>query len=274
MTRAPVIALSHGGGPMPILGDPSHKAIVSSLKTRVPEILRLNSPEAPKAIVIVTAHWSESQPTVSNGKNHDLFYDYYGFPAEAYKLQYNAPGSPEIASMITKAMEAEGLTPQADGKRGWDHGVFVPMLLINPAANIPLVQVSVLETESPKSYLAMGRALARLRDSNVAIICSGSASFHNFRLMRSGIISDPAFRARCIAWSKAVTEAIVEEEVQLRQKQVEDWRKWPNAYEMHPEGGAEHFLPLIVAASAGGKGKAKYYTDEFMGLDMYSYYWE
>jgi aromatic ring-opening dioxygenase catalytic subunit (LigB family) len=103
MTRvAPVISLSHGGGPMPLLGDPSHAAITKSLKTKVPRILKLGTPEAPKAIVLVTAHWSTSKVTVSSGSKHELLYDYYGFPPESYEIKHDAPGSPEVAEEVAK----------------------------------------------------------------------------------------------------------------------------------------------------------------------------
>jgi Catalytic LigB subunit of aromatic ring-opening dioxygenase len=116
--KGAVISLSHGGGPMPVLGDPGHKDIVDSLKTKVPEILRLNTPEAPKAIVVVTAHWSERVPTISNGKKHRLYYDYYGFPPESYKLKYDAPGSPEVAQEVYTALKEAGLKPEFDEERG------------------------------------------------------------------------------------------------------------------------------------------------------------
>ena len=118
MTRGAVISLSHGGGPMPVLGDPGHKQIVYSLKNRVPEILKLNTEERPKAIIIVTAHWSEKNPTISNGKKHKLYYDYGGFPTESYKLKYEAPGSPEIAKQVGDAMARVGLKPEYDEERG------------------------------------------------------------------------------------------------------------------------------------------------------------
>lgn len=118
MTRGAVIALSHGGGPLPLLGDPSHRHIVESLKTRVPEILRLNTPNAPRAIVVVTAHWSETQPTISSAQKHSLLYDYYGFPPETYKLKYNAPGSPEVAQEVANALKEVGLKPVLDEERG------------------------------------------------------------------------------------------------------------------------------------------------------------
>lgn len=274
MTRAAAISLSHGGGPMPVLGDPGHKDIVRSLKERVPKILRLGTSEAPKAIVLVTAHWSTRNPTISSGAKHSLYYDYGGFPSEAYKLKYNAPGSPEVAKQVSEAIKAEGLKPEMDDSRGWDHGVFVPMMIINPEANIPIVQVSVLSSESPSDHLAMGRALSKLRDQNVAIIGSGFASFHNLRLMFSGLVYESSFHTRYDAWNKAVTSTIAKDDLESRGKGLQDWREWPGAFEMHPRGGAEHFLPLVVVAGAGGDAKAEYYSDEFMGMKVWSYYWK
>lgn len=150
------------------------------------------------------------------------------------------------------------------------------MMLIHPAADIPIVQVSVLSDENPESHTRMGKALSRLADSNVAIIGSGFASFHNLGLFRklrfNGAAGDPAFPPRNIEWSCAVTAAASEADPEKREKKFAGWREWPNAYEMHPRGGAEHFLPLIVAAGAGD-GMAAHYADDFMGLGMYTYYW-
>lgn len=118
MTRiAPVISVSHGGGPMPLLGDPSHEAITKSLKTRVPKILKLGTPEAPKAIVLVTAHWSTTKVTVSSGPKHELLYDYYGFPPESYQVKHDAPGSPEVADQVVKALSEAGIECEKDPKR-------------------------------------------------------------------------------------------------------------------------------------------------------------
>lgn len=118
MTRAAAIALAHGGGPMPVLGDPSHREIIQSLKVRVPALLRLGTAEAPRAMVVVTAHWSTANPTVSNAAKHKLLFDYSGFPPQSYSLVYDAPGSPEVAMELFEALKAEGLTPELDGERG------------------------------------------------------------------------------------------------------------------------------------------------------------
>jgi aromatic ring-opening dioxygenase catalytic subunit (LigB family) len=148
------------------------------------------------------------------------------------------------------------------------------MLLVNPSANIPIIQLSVLSSEDPSTHFKMGQALSILRSSNIAIIGSGFSSFHNLRLMFSGITEDFSFRSRNQAWNMALKETIEEEDVVKRGEKLGKWREFPNAYEMHPRGGAEHFLPLVVCAAAGGVGKAKSYTDKFLGLDMYSYYWD
>ena len=274
MTRAPAIAFSHGGGPMPLLGDPFHEHIVYSLRNRVPKILRLNSPDRPRAICLVTAHRSESLPHISSGERHSLLYDYYNFPPETYKLKYEAPGSPQVAQEVAAAMSEEGLKPTFDDERGWDHGVFVPMLLVRPEADMPIVQISVLDSEDPAAHFSMGRALGKLREQNIAIVGSGFASFHNMRIFKSGELGAPAFTKRNDEWSEAVTGAVTEEKATKREERFKTWREWPHAYEMHPRGGAEHFLPLVVVAGAGGDGTAKFYSDEYKGTQMFSYYWE
>jgi aromatic ring-opening dioxygenase catalytic subunit (LigB family) len=114
---------------------------------------------------------------------------------------------------------------------GWDHGVFVPMKLINPSANVPIVQLSVLASES--------------------------SSFHNIRLLFSPTSGTPEFKHQNTEWSNAVTDAAMTNEEGARGTKFEDWRNWPHTYTMHPRGGAEHFLPLIVCAGAAGDDSRK-----------------
>lgn len=148
------------------------------------------------------------------------------------------------------------------------------MTLIHPSASIPIIQLSVLRSEDPAAHFRMGQALSKLRSQNIAIIGSGFASLHNLRHMFSGVTRTPTFKSLNEEWSKQVTDAVQTEDVSERGKKFEGWRLWKGAYDMHPRGGAEHFLPLVVCAGAGGEGKAKAFTDEFVGLDMWSYYWE
>lgn len=263
---------------MPVLGDPAHKDIVNSLRHRVPKILKLGTKDAPRAIIVVTAHWSEDRPTVSSGKKHSLLYDYGGFPAAAYRLKYDAPGSPEVAEQVRRRLADAGLDPVADSERGWDHGVFIPFLLINPAADIPVVQLSVLHSEDPAAHLAIGRALATLRDDNIAIVGSGFASFHNLPAMRqlmSGSSGSGGLRARTEEWNDALTAAVGETDREKREARLRRWRELPHSYDMHPRYGAEHFLPLLVVAGAASAedGGAKAYKDDFLGVDIWTYYW-
>lgn len=146
------------------------------------------------------------------------------------------------------------------------------MMLIHPSATIPIIQLSVLSSEDPTAHYRMGTALHALRSQKIAIIGSGFASFHNMRLW--GQTRNPEFRKRNDAWSDAVGEAIGEPDAGKREERLSRWREFPGAYEMHPRGGAEHFLPLVVCAGAAGEGSAKMYKDEFNGFDMFSYYWE
>jgi aromatic ring-opening dioxygenase catalytic subunit (LigB family) len=118
MPRAPAISVCHGGGPMPIMNDPGHAALIKSMTTKVPQVLGLGTASAPRAIVLITAHWSERRPTISNAKKHNLYYDYYGFPSETYKLKYEAPGSPEVAGEVYEALQKAGLNPEMDSERG------------------------------------------------------------------------------------------------------------------------------------------------------------
>ena len=115
---APVVAVCHGGGPMPLLRDPAHAELIKSMSTIVPTILGVGTASAPRAIVIVTAHWTTIRPTISNGSKHKLLFDYSGFPRESYQLKYDAPGSPEVAKEIYDVFEKAGLQPEMDGNRG------------------------------------------------------------------------------------------------------------------------------------------------------------
>lgn len=263
---------------MPILGDPTQAAITSSLKNRIPKLLGLGTPAQPRAILLITAHWSTTNPTISSSKSHSLLYDYYGFPPEAYKLKYPASGEPAIAEEVKAALTAEGLKPEMDPQRGWDHGVFVPMLLVNPKADVPIVQMSVLSSEDPEKHLRMGAALAHLRESNIAIVGSGFASFHNLRTMmpmlRGGGAAQSTFKAKSDEWNTKLTQAVTATDKKTRWDGLKGWRELPHAYEMHPPNGGEHFMPLIVCAGAANEGEqAKNYIDKFVGVDIFTYYW-
>lgn len=147
------------------------------------------------------------------------------------------------------------------------------MLLINPQADIPIVQLSVMSSASSAQHFAMGRALAPLRDKGIAVIGSGMPTFHNLRIMFSGGTSDPGFKKRNKEWSDRLTSTVKTVDEEERGKKFDSWREWIGAQEAHPQGGLEHFLPLIVCAGSAGSSKAEAFSDNVMGTDQYSYYW-
>ena len=137
-------------------------------------------PRTPKAIVMVSAHWLTPNLAMTSGAQPELIFDYYGFPPHTYELTYPAPGAPALAEQIVKTLTAAGVTSGADASRGFDHGMFIPLKLIFPQANIPVVQLSLNQSLDPVQHLAAGRALEALRDQDVLIVGSGM-SFHNMR---------------------------------------------------------------------------------------------
>ena len=135
--KAEIVYFSHGGGPLPILGDPSHKAMVDFMKILPSQITK------PDAILVISAHWEESAATLLGANNPPMFYDYYGFPEQAYKITYPAPGNPELADQIAGLLKKNNIPARIDPKRGFDHGLFIPLKLMYPEADIPSLQLSL-----------------------------------------------------------------------------------------------------------------------------------
>ncbi|HEV2532350.1 class III extradiol ring-cleavage dioxygenase [Phenylobacterium sp.] len=196
-------------------------------------------PERPKAILVVSGHWEEDAFTVSSADHPPLIYDYYGFPEHTYRLAFDAPGAPALAGRIKDLIEAAGLPARADAARGYDHGVFVPLKLVTPEADIPVVQLSLKSDLDPEAHLAVGRALAPLRDEGVLIVGSGM-SWHNM----GGFT--PAFTAKSQAFDAWLGEAMADPA--RRDDAIRHWDEAPYAREAHPR--EEHLAPLFVAAGA------------------------
>jgi len=133
-----VIFISHGGGPLPLLGDEAHQEMVDSLKNLATILAK------PSAIIVISAHWEENKPTITSGTNPSLIYDYYGFPKESYEIQYPAPGEPRLAHKMFDLLNKRGIETLLDEQRGFDHGVFVPLKIMFPEADIPCVQLSLV----------------------------------------------------------------------------------------------------------------------------------
>ena len=163
--RQPAIFVPHGGGPCFWMDwpPPFGPHAWDGLKDYLAGVLK-SLPERPKAFLVVTAHWETEQPTVSVNPKPGMLYDYYGFPEHTYKLSYPAPGDPELAAEVKRLIEAAGLPVATDGERGFDHGVFVPFLIVDPKAEIPVVMLSLRKDLDPAFHIKLGKALAPLRD--------------------------------------------------------------------------------------------------------------
>lgn len=252
----PTYFISHGGGPWPWMKEqmgPVYARLEASLADMPRQIGR-----KPDAILMVSAHWEESAFTVMANPHPPMVYDYGGFPEHTYHVHYDAPGSPELARRVQALVEAAGLPVRLDAQRGFDHGTFSPMAAIYPKADVPVVQLSLRRGLDPAEHLALGRAIAPLRDENVLIVGSG-LSYHNLRQF------GPQAREVSKAFDDWLGAAVVDATPQERVARLLDWSSAPAARIAHPR--EEHLIPLMVAVGAaqGEAGERVYHEDAFMG---------
>jgi 4,5-DOPA dioxygenase extradiol len=254
----PSLFIPHGGGPCFFMDpnggppDPMWRPMQAYLAGLIDSL-----PERPRAILLVSGHWEEERPTVHVGEHPSLLYDYGGFPEHTYRLRWDAPGAPDVAFRAKALLEQAGFPVDEERDRGWDHGVFIPMMVAVPGAEIPLVQLSLRTDLDPDAHIAMGRALAPLRDEGVLIVGSGM-SFHNLRVRgeRATAVSDE--------WDAALVAAVTDPDPACRAERVANWETLPHARFAHPR--EEHLLPLMVALGAGGDGPATCdYRDHVLG---------
>ncbi len=254
--RGGCLFVSHGGGPMPLLGDPSHASMVKFLR---------GHKYRPSAVLLISAHWQTSVPTLTSGARPQLIFDYGGFPPESYRYTYAARGDPDLANRAAALLQTAGIAARLDESRGWDHGVFVPMMLMFPKADVPIVCLSLLKNADPAQHFELGRALRPLRDEGVLILGSGS-SYHNMGGFFGGVANCVIkFRGHPTHWlisiqvanagdASAAFDAYITAACAApaaeRRKLLVDWERAPHARACHPPGGEEHLLPLIVVAGA------------------------
>lgn len=201
-------------------------------------------PERPRAVLAISAHWSTTQPAVSTTAHNTTIHDFYGFPPELYKLQYNAPGAPELAKRVKDLLHASGfISVHEDTRRGLDHGAWVPLFLMYPELDIPVCQISVQPYRDGLHHYELGRALATLRNEGVLIMASGSAT-HNLRTLAFDNSPPPAWAADFDDWlNDCLVNGRFNDVIQFESKA-------PNARKVHPT--PEHFYPLLVALGAAG----------------------
>jgi aromatic ring-opening dioxygenase catalytic subunit (LigB family) len=244
-TTLPVVYIPHGGGPWAFVDVGFPKAESDALKAYLRSVRALPK-TPPKALLVVSAHWEEPVPTVMTAARPPILYDYYGFPPEAYRIPWPAPGDPALAARVRSLLGAAGFETAADPDRGFDHGTFIPLKVAYPDAEVPTVQLSLKAGLDPAEHLAIGRALAPLRDEGVFILGSGM-SFHNMRAFQSR--SGGALAEAFDAWL-GQTAALDPAE---RDARLARWSNAPGAKQSHPR--EEHLMPLMVVAGAAGKDR-------------------
>jgi aromatic ring-opening dioxygenase catalytic subunit (LigB family) len=262
VTRQPAIYVTHGAGPCfwITLPEPFGPNAFDGLKSYFAGLLA-GLPQRPRAILAVSAHWEEHIPTVSTAPAPSMLYDYFRFPAHTYELQYPAPGSPELAMHVQDFLQSAGMDVGTDNRRGFDHGVFVPMMIIDPQATIPIVILSLCSDLDPAHHLAIGAALEPLRDEGVLIIASGS-SFHNLRTFFNG---DGSASLEFDAW---LHDTVTQTDPVLRNDRLVDWKSAPSARACHPR--PDHLIPLMLAAGAAGSDPGRSSFHDLIGGKAYS----
>lgn len=227
--------ISHGGGPLPLLGDTGHQEMVACLEKIAAMIPR------PDALLVVSAHWEARLPTITSGAAPPLIYDYYGFPQASYEIQYPCKGSPAVAREIHKLLEENGISSLLDDKRGFDHGLIIPLKIMYPEADIPCVQLSLVHALDPATHMDVGRALQALALRNILVIGSGF-SFHNMKAFFQA--ETPESRQLNLSFEAWLTATCSRSDISEseRAQTLVRWTDAPGARYCHPR--EEHLLPL------------------------------
>ncbi len=205
----------------------------------------------PGAVLVISGHWEAERPTVNTAAAPPLLFDYYNFPEHTYRLRYPAPGAPALAARVRTLLGAAGIATEEDAARGYDHGVFIPFMLIYPEADVPILQLSLQRDLDPGFHIALGRALEPLRGEGVLIAGSG-LSYHNLRALP---LASPQATAEAEQFDAWLTEAVEQPDAAERNRRLAAWESAPAARACHPE--AEHLLPLMVAAGAAGEDRGR-----------------
>jgi 4,5-DOPA dioxygenase extradiol len=217
----------------------------------------------PKAVLAVSAHWETDLPTLGAATAPETIHDFYGFPDSLYRMRYAAPGAPDLAGRAASLLSAGGIPSAIDSERGLDHGAWVPLLLMYPQADIPVLQLSIQPHRGPAHHVAIGRALAALRDDEVLILASGGA-VHNLRALAWNRSGAPE------AWAQGFDDWLVRKiETGAAADLVAYRDRAAGAVQAHPRD--EHLLPLFVALGAAGEnaiGKRIHHGFEHGSLSM------
>ncbi|CAH1906059.1 Aromatic ring-opening dioxygenase, catalytic subunit, LigB family [Candidatus Nitrotoga sp. HW29] len=260
-TKLPTFFISHGGGPWPYIDDMKKQFAKTA---RELSQLPANLPCKPKAILVITGHWEESEFTVSTAASPPMRYDYSGFPEHTYQIKYPAPGSPALASRVRELLGQAGISSKKNPHQGFDHGTFVPLFLMYPDANIPVVMLSLKSNYDPLEHIQAGEALKPLRDEGILIIGSG-LTYHNmqgFGQVNATPVSEQ--------FEQYLNKAISEPNPVNRAEKLINWETAPVARLAHPR--EDHLIPLMVVVGAAGDDVGRrVFVDKVFNVAMASY---
>ena len=258
-----IIYFSHGGGPLPILGDPGHAKMIAFMK-QLPQRIK-----KPDTVIVISAHWEEAVPTIIGNESPPLFYDYYGFPEEAYEIEYPVPGNPELAAKVKKLLDESGIQSKITNERGFDHGLFIPLKMMWPVPDIPMIQISLIRGLNPQEHISLGNALRPLLEEDILVIGSGF-SFHNMRAFRfdNSNTPDPG-NDQFQEWLIEVCTG--RHSKAEREQSLIDWEKVPNARYCHPR--EEHLLPLHVCLGMSNESADVIFDDYILGKRSIALQW-
>jgi aromatic ring-opening dioxygenase catalytic subunit (LigB family) len=266
--KATILYIPHGGGPLPLMNEPGHASLNLFLGEYAASI---DSPDLrPDAIIVVSAHWEEAEIAITSAPAPPLLFDYCGFPPETYEYQYPAPGNPGLATRVHGLLGKAGIESRLDAERGFDHGMFVPLLLMYPAADIPCIQVSLSSSLDAALHVRIGRALSALKKENLLVLGSGF-SFHNMQAIMSKTDAaiepcNQAFEDWLLETCCATTLSEAE-----REQRLVNWQEAPHACYVHPR--EEHLLPLQVCYGMGQSAARKVFQEPVAGFLTSAYQW-
>jgi 4,5-DOPA dioxygenase extradiol len=260
-----VLFLSHGGGPLPLLGDAGHSEMVENLRFIAAQ--RLGKPSA---IIVISAHWEEAQPTITSGAAPPLIYDYFGFPDESYHIKYPCPGEPRLAEELQKSLQEAGIEASLDNKRGFDHGLFVPLKIMYPEADVPCVQLSLVQSLSPTEHINIGAALAQIQWENLLVVGSGF-SFHNMQAFFAPETEESKHRNEAFEQWLIETCSSTEIDEKERAMRLLNWEQAPFARYCHPR--EEHLLPLHVCYGVAQRACTEYFALSILNKKASIYVW-
>ncbi|MBT0622384.1 dioxygenase [Pseudomonas fluorescens] len=252
----PSLFISHGS-PMLALQPGASGPALKRLAAELPR---------PTAIVVVSAHWESQGLLVTGSAAPETWHDFGGFPRELFAVQYPAPGEPQLAALIIELLKADSLEARIDDQRPFDHGTWVPLSLMYPAADIPVVQVSLPSRMGPALQTRVGHALASLREQGVLLIGSGSIT-HNL-----GELNWQAGPESIEPWARDFRDWVVDKLAANDEAALHDYRRQaPQAVRNHPS--EEHLLPLYFARGAGGAFSVAHqgFTMGALGMDIYRF---